>query len=47
MMILHGRSDPLVPHNQGELLYMARNTPTWKTVVEFLDTRLKVGESKK
>lgn len=25
LMILHGNSDPLVPHNQGELLYMALN----------------------
>jgi len=25
VMILHGGSDPLVPHNQGELLYMALN----------------------
>src|SRR5262245_9983574 len=25
MMILHGGSDPLVPHNQGERLYMALN----------------------
>jgi acetyl esterase/lipase len=25
IMILHGGSDPLVPHNQGELLYMALN----------------------
>jgi acetyl esterase/lipase len=25
MMILHGDSDPLVPHNQGEQLYMALN----------------------
>lgn len=25
MMILHGESDPLVPHNQGEQLYMALN----------------------
>ena len=25
MMILHGGSDPLVPHNQGEQLYMALN----------------------
>ena len=24
-LILHGGSDPLVPHNQGELLYMALN----------------------
>ena len=24
-MILHGGSDPLVPHNQGEQLYMAFN----------------------
>jgi acetyl esterase/lipase len=91
LMILHGGSDPLVPHNQGEQLYMALNkacldavfislpkaghgpwngfltndaireaatmrstsaagcavtppapfTPTWKTVVEFLDKHLK------
>lgn len=25
MLILHGNSDPLVPHQQGELLYMALN----------------------
>jgi len=25
IMILHGNSDPLVPHNQGEQLYMALN----------------------
>jgi acetyl esterase/lipase len=25
VMILHGNSDPLVPHHQGELLYMALN----------------------
>jgi acetyl esterase/lipase len=25
ILILHGDSDPLVPHNQGELLYMALN----------------------
>jgi acetyl esterase/lipase len=25
LMILHGQSDPLVPHNQGELLYQALN----------------------
>jgi acetyl esterase/lipase len=25
MLILHGGADPLVPHNQGELLYMALN----------------------
>ena len=91
MMILHGGSDPLVPHNQGEQLYMALNkaclessfislpkaghgpwngflsddaireaatirstsapgctvvnptpfTPTWKTVIEFLDKHLR------
>jgi acetyl esterase/lipase len=91
IMILHGDSDPLVPHNQGERLYMALNkacrdavfislpraphgnwasfltddalreaatmrstssagctvtnptpyTPTWKTVVDFLDESLK------
>jgi acetyl esterase/lipase len=91
IMILHGDSDPLVPHNQGERLYMALNkacrdavfislptaphgnwvgfltddalreaativstssagctvtnptpyTPTWKTVVDFLDKSLK------
>src|SRR5690606_1994891 len=90
IMILHGNSDPLVPHHQGEQLYMALNkachdavfislplaghgpwpgfltndtiragavrrttsaegcavtnptlyTPTWQTVVEFLDTHL-------
>lgn len=93
IMILHGNSDPLVPHNQGEQLYMALNkacrdavfvslpkaghgpwtgflsddgiregstmrstaaagcvvtnpvpfTPSWKTVVEFLDRHLKPG----
>ncbi len=92
MMILHGGSDPLVPHNQGEQLYMALNkacldavfislpkaghgpwngfltddaireaatvrsttaqgcavanpapfTPTWKTVIEFLDQKMRV-----
>jgi acetyl esterase/lipase len=91
MMILHGGSDPLVPHNQGERLYMALNkacreaafislpkaghgpwqafltddavreaatvrttaaatcaittpkpfTPTWQTVIDFLDTYVK------
>jgi len=91
MLILHGGSDPLVPHNQGEQLYMALNkacrdatfislpraghgpwngfltddatreaatirttsaagcvvtnptpyTPTWQTIVDFLDTHLK------
>jgi acetyl esterase/lipase len=91
IMILHGNSDPLVPHNQGELLYMALNkacheaifislpkaphgnwngfltddalreaatkrstsaagctvtdpmpyTPTWNTVIDFLDRYLK------
>ena len=91
VMILHGGSDPLVPHNQGEQLYMALNkacrdasfislpraghgpwngfltddavreaatirtttaagcvvtdptpyTPTWHTVVDFLDKHLK------
>jgi acetyl esterase/lipase len=90
MMILHGDSDQLVPHNQGEQLYMALNkackesifislpkaphgnwngfltsdslreaatmrstssdcsvvnptpyTPTWKTVIDFLDKYLK------
>jgi acetyl esterase/lipase len=91
IMVLHGQSDPLVPHNQGEQLYMALNkaclesvfislpkaghgpwngfvtndtireaatmrstsaagcavvnptpfTPTWKTVIEFLDRHLK------
>ena len=91
MMILHGESDPLVPHHQGQLLYMALNkacreavfvslpkaghgpwhtiltddatregatrrstavadctvsnpallTPTWKMVVDFLDSHLK------
>lgn len=91
MLILHGDSDPLVPHNQGEQLYMALNkacrdavfislpraphgpsigfltddalreaatrrstssagcvvtnptpyTPTWQTVVDFLDAHLK------
>jgi acetyl esterase/lipase len=93
MMILHGGSDPLVPHNQGEQLYMALNkacldavfislpraghgpwngfltddaireaatmratasagcavtnpapfTPTWKTVIEFLDKHVKAA----
>jgi acetyl esterase/lipase len=91
IMILHGGSDPLVPHNQGEHLYMALNkacrdavfislpraphgpwngfltddalregatmrstsadgcavvdptlhTPTWKTVIDFLDRHVK------
>jgi acetyl esterase/lipase len=91
VMILHGNSDQLVPHNQGELLYMALNkackdavfislpkaphgnwngfltsetlreaatmrstsseeckvtnpvphTPTWRTVIDFLDRYLK------
>ena len=91
MMILHGGSDPLVPHNQGEQLYMALNkacldavfislpkaghgpwngfltddaireaatvrstaaqgcavtnpapfTPSWKTVIEFLDQKMR------
>ena len=91
IMILHGNSDQLVPHNQGEQLYMALNkackdatfislpkaphgnwsafltsdtlreaatmrstsasgcvvtnpvpfTPTWKTVVDFLDRHLR------
>ena len=91
IMILHGNSDLLVPHNQGELLYMALNkacrdaifislpkaphgnwngfltndalreaatmrstsaagctvtnptpyTPTWKTVIDFLDKYMK------
>jgi acetyl esterase/lipase len=91
IMILHGNSDPLVPHNQGEQLYMALNkackdaifislpkaghgpvngflssdairesatmrstasagcavvnptpyTPSWKTVIEFLDKHMK------
>jgi dipeptidyl aminopeptidase/acylaminoacyl peptidase len=91
MMILHGDSDQLVPHNQGEQLYMALNkackdavfitlpkaphgnwngfltddrlreaatlrstsasgcavvnptpyTPTWQTVIDFLDRYLK------
>jgi dienelactone hydrolase len=27
IMILHGNSDPLVPHNQGEQLYMALKRP--------------------
>jgi acetyl esterase/lipase len=96
VMILHGGSDPLVPHNQGERLYMALNkaclesvfislpkaghgpwngfltddnmreaatiratsaagcavsnptpfTPSWKTVIEFLDRHLKVAAAK-
>jgi acetyl esterase/lipase len=91
IMILHGNSDPLVPHNQGEQLYMALNkackeaifidlpkaphgnwngfltndslreaatirstagadcsvsnpvpyTPTWQTVIDFLDKYMK------
>jgi len=91
LLILHGGSDPLVPHNQGEQLYMALNkacreatfislpraghgpwnafltddavreaatirttsatgcavanpvpyTPTWQTVIDFLDRHLK------
>jgi acetyl esterase/lipase len=97
LMILHGGSDPLVPHHQGEQLYMELNkaclestfislpkaghgpwngfltddgireaatirttrasgcevtnptpfTPTWKTVIGFLDAHLKKVESKK
>ena len=93
LMILHGGSDPLVPHNQGEQLYMALNkaclestfislpraghgpwngfltddgireaatvrstaasgctvsnpvpfTPTWKTVIDFLDRHLRAA----
>ena len=93
IMILHGNSDPLVPHNQGERLYMALNkacleavfislpkaphgnwtgfltddalreaatmrstsaagcsvtnptpfTPTWQTVIEFLDKHMERG----
>jgi acetyl esterase/lipase len=95
MLILHGGSDPLVPHNQGERLYMALNkacreaafaslpkaghgpwqafltddavreaatirttraadcavtpptpsTPTWQTVIDFLETHLKATSS--
>lgn len=95
MMILHGGADPLVPHNQGEQLYMALNkacldavfislpkaghgpwngfltndgireaatmrstsaagcavtapaplTPTWKTVIDFLDKHMKPARS--
>ena len=95
VMILHGGSDPLVPHNQGEQLYMALNqaclesvfislpkaghgpwngfltddamreaatirttsaagcavatptpfTPSWKTVIEFLDKHLRSASS--
>lgn len=95
MMILHGGSDALVPHNQGEQLYMALNqacldavfislpkaghgpwngfltddaireaatmrstasagctvtnptpfTPTWKTVIAFLDKHLKAASA--
>jgi acetyl esterase/lipase len=91
MLVLHGNSDPLVPHNQGEQLYMALNkacleatfislpkaghgpvngfltndairqgatmrstsaaactvtnpapfTPSWRTVIDFLDRQLK------
>jgi acetyl esterase/lipase len=91
LLIFHGGADPLVPHNQGELLYMALNkacreaafvslpkaghgpwaafltddavreaatirtttagtcavtaptpyTPTWQTVIDFLDTHVK------
>jgi dipeptidyl aminopeptidase/acylaminoacyl peptidase len=94
MMILHGASDPLVPHNQGEQLYMALNkgcreaifislpkaghgpwngfltddaireaatirttsaagcavtnptpyTPTWQTIIDFLDRHLAVRQ---
>lgn len=94
VMILHGASDPLVPHNQGEQLYMALNkacrdatfislpkaghgpwngfltddaireaatirttsadgcavtnptpyTPTWQTVIDFLDKHLKAKQ---
>jgi len=93
IMILHGDSDQLVPHNQGEAFYMALNkackdvvfitlpkaphgnwngfltndslreaatmrstssagcavtnptpfTPTWKTVIDFLDKYMKIG----
>lgn len=32
MMILHGGSDPLVPHNQGEQLYMALNKACLESV---------------
>ena len=32
MMILHGNSDPLVPHNQGERLYQALNKACIKSV---------------
>jgi hypothetical protein len=96
VMILHGGSDPLVPHNQGEQLYMALNkaclesifislpkaghgpwsgfltddnireaatirstsaagctvsnptpfTPSWKTVIEFLDKHVKAVAAK-
>ena len=95
VMILHGNSDQLVPHNQGEQLYMALNkackeavfislpkaphgnwngfltddvlreaatmrstsaagcavinpepyTPTWKTVIDFLDKHMKGKDS--
>jgi acetyl esterase/lipase len=97
LMILHGDSDALVPHNQGERLYMALNkacrdavfislpraphgnwvgfltdaalreaatirstvadgcrvtnptpyTPTWKTVIDFLDGALKPGPAQR
>jgi acetyl esterase/lipase len=32
IMILHGNSDPLVPHNQGELLYQALNKACHESV---------------
>ena len=32
LMILHGGSDPLVPHNQGEQLYMAFNKECLESV---------------
>jgi acetyl esterase/lipase len=95
LLIFHGGSDPLVPHNQGEQLYMALNktcreaafislpraghgpwngfltddalreaatirttraagcavtnptpyTPTWQTVIDFLDTHVKAASA--
>ena len=38
IMILHGNSDPLVPHNQGELLYQALNKACHESVFISLPT---------
>ncbi len=38
IMILHGNSDPLVPHNQGESLYMALNKACLEAVFISLPT---------